>query len=174
MVAHRFDGKKDGISTRFSSTNQPKNRRKPKLFTILKKEYGINIDTSSMDALSREQICDVLKLVLTGDPRNNMIINSKISDQLKKLKNDIAAGRDPGKLEAGKQIWQLLLSLNSSVAKEANYGKSDTIRWMIEYLYGKPTQPLENNITDNRISDDDLSEEELQAQIDQIDQCLNT
>ena len=35
----------DGINTRFSSDNQPPNRgRKPKLYTIAKKSYGISLD----------------------------------------------------------------------------------------------------------------------------------
>ena len=35
----------DGINTRFSSDNQPPNRgRKPKLYTVAKKSYGISLD----------------------------------------------------------------------------------------------------------------------------------
>ena len=62
----------------FSSDYQPKNRRKPKIFTVLKKEYGVDVSSSVLGDLSREQICDVIKLVLTGDPRNTMILNNKM------------------------------------------------------------------------------------------------
>lgn len=41
MANSRID--KDGIKTRFSSTNQPQNRgRKPKLYTIAKKAYNVS------------------------------------------------------------------------------------------------------------------------------------
>ena len=71
-------------------------------------------------------------------------------------------------------MWQLYLSLTSAITKETNAGKSDTLRWCIEFLCGKATQPIDNNIIQAQASDDDLSDEEIQAEIDKIDTDLNS
>lgn len=158
----------------FSSDYQPKNRRKPKIFTVLKKEYGVDVSSSVLGDLSREQICDVIKLVLTGDPRNTMILNNKMGQDLKEIQQKLKAGEVPPGIKATDSVWQLYLSLTSAITKETNAGKSDTLRWCIEFLWGKATQPIDNNIIQAQASDDDLSDEDIQAEIDKIDTDLNS
>lgn len=158
----------------FSSEYQPKNRRKPKIFSVLKKNYGVDISQNVLNDLSREQICDVIKLVLTGDPRNTVILNNRLSDDLKKIQTDLKAGRLPEGVKATDAVWQLYLSLSSAITKETNVGKSDTLRWCVEFLWGKATQPIDNNIIQAPISDEEMTDDDIQAEIDKIDTDLNS
>lgn len=134
----------------------------------------MDVSSSVLGDLSREQICDVIKLVLTGDPRNTMILNNKMGQDLKEIQQKLKAGEVPPGIKATDSVWQLYLSLTSAITKETNAGKSDTLRWCIEFLCGKATQPIDNNIIQAQASDDDLSDEDIQAEIDKIDTDLNS
>lgn len=91
----------------------------------------MDVSSSVLGDLSREQICDVIKLVLTGDPRNTMILNNKMGQDLKEIQQKLKAGEVPPGIKATDSVWQLYLSLTSAITKETNAGKSDTLRWCI-------------------------------------------
>jgi hypothetical protein len=168
-----FDGKKDGKETRFSSTHQPKKRRQSKLLTVLKKGYGIEVDKSFLDSFSREQIQDLMELVMTMDPREMFRLNTTLSDDLKRMKQDLQNHRQLEKLDKGRKVPQVLLGLLSAINKQMAVGRSDTLQWMIEYLYGRAAQPISGTIaTTDTSADAELTDEDIEAQIKAIDKTL--
>lgn len=141
-------GNREGTKSRFTMYNQPKNRgRKSRIYTILKKECDINIDQEALKGLSREQIKDVLKLVLLLDPRESYLLSAKMAANIKQVNLAVEKGRSTPQIKASTKIAQLFISLNSSVAKEMSAGKCKTVCWIIEYLYGRSTQPIQSNLT---------------------------
>lgn len=140
----------------FSSEYQPKNRRKPKLATVLKKQYGIDIDDTMLKEFGKGDIEDLLKIVLSVDPREAIVLGKKLKKDIESVKQRIDAGEA---VTIGKKdkIWQIFVNLNNSVNKETNIGRSDTVKWIIEYLYGRATQPLESDVSVQSTSDMDLS-----------------
>lgn len=173
MPSNRFDGKKDGKETRFSSTNQPKKRRQSKILTILRKGYGIDVDKSFLASFSREQIQDLMELVMTMDPREMYALNASLSDDLKRMKQDLSAHKPLEKLDKGRKVPQVLLGLLSAINKQMAVGRSDTLQWMIEYLYGRAAQPISGTIaTTDTAADAELTDEDIEAQIKAIDETL--
>lgn len=68
----------------------------------------MDVSSSVLGDLSREQICDVIKLVLTGDPRNTMILNNKMGQDLKEIQQKLKAGEVPPGIKATDSVWQAL------------------------------------------------------------------
>lgn len=55
-------------------------------------------------------------------------------------------------------ISQVFIVLSQAISRESAKGESSTIRWIIEYLFGKATQPIESEINAQVTSNDvDLS-----------------
>lgn len=139
----------------FSSDYQPKNRRKPKIFSILKKKYGIDLG-KGMEEYTPGQMKDLLQGLLCMDPRETLIVNQLLTDSIKQMKESFALHRDV-KVQNDERLNQVFISLNTAISKETQIGRSDTIRWIIEYLYGKATQPIEGDINTNVSTSLDLS-----------------
>lgn len=158
-------GNKEGLSTRFTALNQPENRgRKIRILSLLKKECKLDIDTKILDEISREQLVDILKLVLGMDPRDSFVLNSKLSKDLKEIKAAVANGEEPKTVGKIAKICQLFVTLNTAIAKETAAGRSDTTRWIIEYLFGKAVQPIDGQLqttTTQQLDLSSLSDDEL-------------
>lgn len=155
----------------FSKDYQPKNRRKPKIFNVLKKSWGLDVDLkTALDEFSREQVEDLLKAVLYVDPRETMILNKKLNDQFREIQEKIKNGEEPQPIPKDSKLWQIFLCINTAIQKETIAGKSDTVRWILEYLLGKATQPIEGELTNNNISANQdlsaLSTEELNTYLE--------
>ena len=143
----------------FSKDYQPKNRRKPKIFTVLRKSWGLNIDLkATLDEFTREQVEDLLKAVLYVDPRETLILNKKLNEEFKEIQAKLSNGEEVKPIPKDSKLWQIFLCINTAIQKETIAGKSDTVRWILEYLLGKATQPIEGDITNTNVSaNQDLS-----------------
>lgn len=151
-----------GKGNRFSSTNQPKhNGRKPKLFTILKKKYGI--DLAGNGAFTNGQIEDLLQSLLCVDVRQTTALNMTINSDIRKIAEQIKNGEQPELPNRDDVIAQVFIALSQAINRETSKGESNTMRWIIEKLYGKATQPIEGDMQVNNGAMDlsALSDEEL-------------
>ena len=151
-------GNTDGIGTRFTALNQPKNRgRKNRFISILKKQCGIELDPGVIAEFSKEQILDMLKLILAMDPRDTALLNYKLSKELKAMKIAMSANGKIQAVDKNSKICQVFVILNTAISNETNKGRADTIKWIIEYLYGRSTQPIEEEISTSTNIDLDLT-----------------
>ena len=143
----------------FSSEYQPKNRRKPKIFNALKKRYGLDVDLkSALEDFSREQVEDLLRAVLYVDPRETAILNKKLNAELKGISEALNKGDEPEAIKKDEKLWQIFTCINTAIQRETAAGKSDTVRWILEDLLGKATQPIEGELTNTNIqANQDLS-----------------
>lgn len=151
------------IGNRFSSDNQPENRRKPKIFTVLKKRYGI--DLAANGDFSQGQIHDLLQALLCVDIRQATALSVELNQDLQEIVKKIKNGEPIPKLKKDEVISQVFIILSQAISRESAKGESSTIRWIIEYLFGKAIQPIESDInaqvTSNDIDLSALSVEEL-------------
>jgi len=147
---------------KFSSDYQPgKAGRKPKIFSVLKKKYGI--DLASNGAFTNGQIIDLLQSLLCVDIRQTTALNASVSADMKRIAEKIKNGSLPDKLDKSEIISQVFIVLSQAINREAAKGESYTIRWIIEYLFGKATQPIESEVelTNNSMDLSALTTEEL-------------
>lgn len=155
------EGNKFG--NRFTSENQPKNNgRKPKIFTTLKKKYGINLAANG--AFTQGQILDLLQSLLCVDVRQTTALNLSINQDIRKIAEQLKNGEIPQSLSKDEVIAQVFVALSQAINRETSKGESHTIRWIIEYLFGKAVQPIEGDmeVTNNGSVDlSALSDEEL-------------
>lgn len=151
------------IGNRFSSDNQPENRRKPKIYTVLKKRYGI--DLAANGDFSHGQIQDLLQALLCVDIRQATALSVELNQDLQEIVKKIKNGEPIPKLKKDEVISQVFIVLSQAISRESAKGESSTIRWIIEYLFGKATQPIESEInaqvTSNDVDLSALSVEEL-------------
>lgn len=151
------------IGNRFSSDNQPENRRKPKIYTVLKKRYGI--DLAANGDFSHGQIQDLLQTLLCVDIRQATALSVELNQDLQEIVKKIKNGEPIPKLKKDEVISQVFIVLSQAISRESAKGESSTIRWIIEYLFGKATQPIESEInaqvTSNDVDLSALSVEEL-------------
>lgn len=142
----------------FSSEYQPKNRRQPRIFTVLKQHWGIDVDLKgALKEFSRQQINDVLIAVLYGDPRETMVLNKKLNKEFKEIQVKLNNGEDVKIPREGK-LWQIYLAFSSAIQKETINGRTDTTRWILEFLLGRPTQTIEGELTNTNVqANQDLS-----------------
>ena len=151
------------IGNRFSSDNQPENRRKPKIYTVLKKRYGI--DLAANGDFSHGQIQNLLQALLCVDIRQATALSVELNQDLQEIVKKIKNGEPIPKLKKDEVISQVFIVLSQAISRESAKGESSTIRWIIEYLFGKATQPIESEInaqvTSNDVDLSALSVEEL-------------
>lgn len=160
----RFE-KGNSKGNRFTKDNQPENPgRKPKIFSILKKKYGINL--ASNGTFTQSQIIDLLQSLLSVDIRQTTALNLSLNNDVKKIAEQIRNGETPDALSKDEVISQVFVALSQAINRETSKGESYTIRWIIEYLFGKATQPIEGDVnaqvtTTNNVDLSALSTEEL-------------
>lgn len=109
----------DGKATRFSATNQPKNKgRKPSLYAELKKlaKFEGNIE------LNREDFRKITMLML-----------SKPISEIKAL---VSAEDTP--------TW--VVSIGRAILKDAAGGRMSTLDSLLDRLFGKATQPTQQSV----------------------------
>lgn len=151
------------IGNRFSSDNQPENRRKPKIYTVLKKRYGI--DLAANGDFSHGQIQNLLQALFCVDIRQATALSVELNQDLQEIVKKIKNGEPIPKLKKDEVISQVFIVLSQAISRESAKGESSTIRWIIEYLFGKATQPIESEInaqvTSNDVDLSALSVEEL-------------
>nr|DAF67725.1 MAG TPA: hypothetical protein [Caudoviricetes sp.] len=151
------------IGNRFSSENQPENRRKPKIFSVLKKNYGIDLGANG--DFTQGQIQDLLQALLCVDVRQTTALNVKLNNDLQDIVKTLKNGGEVEKLKKDEVISQVFIVLSQAISREAAKGESGTIRWIIEYLFGRATQPIEGSIdaqvTNNSMDLSALTTEEL-------------
>lgn len=153
-------GNKKG--NRFSKDNQPESPgRKPKIFSTLKKKYGI--DLAANGAFTQGQIQDLLQSLLCVDVRQTTALNLSINNDIRKIAEQLKNGGQPESLNKNEVIAQVFVALSQAINRETAKGESHTIRWIIEYLFGKATQPIEGDmqVTNNSVDLSALSDEEL-------------
>lgn len=154
-------GNKKG--NRFSKDNQPESPgRKPKIFSTLRKKYGI--DLAANGAFTQGQIQDLLQSLLCVDVRQTTALNLSLNNEMRKIAEQIKNGGTPEALNKNEVIAQVFVALSQAINRETSKGESHTIRWIIEYLFGKATQPIEGDmqVTNNGGVDlSALSTEEL-------------
>lgn len=144
------------IGNRFSSDNQPENRRKPKIFTVLKRKYGIDLGANG--DFSQGQIQDLLQALLCVDIRQATALSVELNQDLQEIVKKIKNWEPIPKLKKDEVISQVFIVLSQAISRESAKGESSTIRWIIEYLFGKATQPIESEINAQVTSNDvDLS-----------------
>lgn len=144
------------IGNRFSSDNQPENRRKPKIFTVLKRKYGIDLGANG--DFSQGQIQDLLQALLCVDIRQATALSVELNQDLQEIVKKIKNGEPIPTLKKDEVISQVFIVLSQAISRESAKGESSTIRWIIEYLFGKATQPIESEINAQVTSNDvDLS-----------------
>lgn len=109
----------DGKATRFSATNQPKNKgRKPSLYNQLKelaKAEG-NID------LSKDDFSKLTALLL-----------SKSLKELNAIQQDEET-----------PIW--IVNIVRAIVKDSNEGRISTLDTLLDRLFGKATQPTQQSV----------------------------
>lgn len=151
------------IGNRFSSSNQPENRRKPKIFTVLKKQYGI--DLAANGDFSQGQIQDLLQALLCVDIRQATALSVELNQDLQEIVKKIKNGEKIPKLKKDEVIAQVFIVLSQAISRESAKGESSTVRWIIEYLFGKAIQPIESEVnaqvTNNDMDLSALTTEEL-------------
>lgn len=154
-------GNKKG--NRFSKDNQPENPgRKPKIYSILKKKCGI--DLAGNGAFTQGQIQDLLQSLLCVDVRQTTALNLTLNNDMRKIAEQIKNGGVPDSLGKNEVIAQVFVALSQAINRETAKGESYTIRWIIEYLFGKATQPIEGDMqvtNSNSVDLSALSDEEL-------------
>lgn len=143
-MAKKLFQKGNNVGNRFSSDNQPENRRKPKIFSVLKKKYGI--DLGAHGDFSQGQIQDLLQALLCVDVRQTTALNLKLNQDLRQISETLKSGGDVEKLKKDEVISQVFVVLSQAITREAAKGDSSTIRWIIEYLFGKAIQPIEGDL----------------------------
>jgi len=162
-MAKKLFQPRNKIGNRFSSDNQPENRRKPKIYTVLKKRYGI--DLAANGDFSHGQIQDLLQALLCVDIRQATALSVELNQDLQEIVKKIKNGEPIPKLKKDEVISQVFIVLSQAISRESAKGESSTIRWIIEYLFGKATQPIESEInaqvTSNDVDLSALSVEEL-------------
>lgn len=143
------------VGKQFTSEYQPKNKgRKHKIFTILRKNYGINLKSNG--EFTPSQIEDLLQSLLTVDVRQTTALNMSMNEDMKEIIKKIRAGEQPEALGKGEVVAQVFVALSQAINAEMAKGDSATMRWIIEYLFGKATQPIESEVNLNK-KDVDLS-----------------
>lgn len=154
MARNKFE-KGNQIGNRFSTNNQPEKRRKPKLFSILKKKYGI--DLGGDEDFTPGQMQDLLQSLLRVDVRQTTALNVMLNEDLKRIVKQVREGNEVALPKKGEALNQAFVVLAQAISTEASKGESSTIRWIIEYLFGKATQPIEGDINTQVTSTVDLS-----------------
>lgn len=159
------------MGNKFSKDNQPKkNGSKSKLFTILKKRYGINV--ASNGKFTDSQILDLLHSLLSVDIRQTTALNVSLNNEIKNIVKQVRNGESPKVLGNDEVIAQVFVALSQAINMETSKGKSDTIRWIIEYLFGKATQPVESDVN-VKATVDQMTDEERKERITRIYESLN-
>ena len=160
----------EGIRTRFTSERQPENPgRKPKVFTILKKKYGINL--ASNGTFTKGQIIDLLQSLLSVDMRQTTALNLLVNREMKRIAEQVRNGQLPDNMPKDNEvISQVFVALSGAISKETANGKSETVRWIIEYLFGKAVQTVEGDIQTTVRRNEALTTEEIEAEIERIQQ----
>ena len=137
-------GNDEGVKSRFTSTRQPKKRgggRPPKIFNILKKKYGFQL--SACEAFTSGQIKDLLLSLLSVDIRQTTALNLSLNIDIKAIAEKLRNGEQPDTIKKDEVIAQVFVVLSQAICRETSKGESITIRWIIEYLFGKAIQPIE-------------------------------
>lgn len=148
-------GNKEGMSTRFTALNQPKNKgRKNRFSTMLKKQCNVSLDPELLKEFSKEQIQELLKMILLMDPRETLVITKKLNQDFKKIQETVNDGKQPDEIRVSSKLHQIFISLNTAIQRETAAGKADTVKWMIEYLFGRSIQPIEGELTNVQASQD--------------------
>ena len=150
------------LGRKFTKENQPESPgRKPKIFSTLKKKYGI--DLAANGAFTQGQIQDLLQSLLCVDVRQTTALNLSINNDIRKIAEQLKNGGQPESLNKNEVIAQVFVALSQAINRETAKGESHTIRWIIEYLFGKATQPIEGDmqVTNNSVDLSALSDEEL-------------
>lgn len=148
-------GNKVGMGTRFTTLNQPKNKgRKNRFSTMLKKQCNISLDPELLKEFSKEQIQELLKMILVMDPRETLVITKKLNQDFKEIQETFKEGKQPEAIKATGKLYQIFISLNTAIQRETAAGKADTVKWMIEYLFGRSVQPIEGELTNVQASQD--------------------
>lgn len=150
------------LGRKFTKENQPESPgRKPKIFSTLKKKYGI--DLAAYGAFTQGQIQDLLQSLLCVDVRQTTALNLSINNDIRKIAEQLKNGGQPESLNKNEVIAQVFVALSQAINRETAKGESHTIRWIIEYLFGKATQPIEGDmqVTNNSVDLSALSDEEL-------------
>lgn len=156
-------GNNEGVSSRFTSTKQPQKRgggRPPKIFNILKRKYGFKL--SACDAFTTGQIRDLLLSLLSVDIRQTTALNLSLNIDIKEIAEKLRNGEQPETIKKDEVIAQVFVVLSQAICRETSKGESTTIRWIIEYLFGKAVQPIEAEMQVSSSMDlSVLSDEEL-------------
>lgn len=114
-MAGRKDIAKDGVETRFSSTNQPANPgRKPSLYNHIKKLLRSDVNAE----LSKEDYYKLMACLL-----------ERSLDDLKKLAYD-----------KNTPVW--IVNIVTAILKDAKAGRMNTLDLLFDRLFGKASQPL--------------------------------
>lgn len=140
-------GNSEGIRSRFTSTRQPQKRgggRPPKIFNILKRKYGFQL--SACDAFTTGQIKDLLLSLLSVDIRQTTALNLSLNIDIKEIAEKLRNGEQPETIKKDEVIAQVFVVLSQAICRETSKGESTTIRWIIEYLFGKAIQPIEGEM----------------------------
>lgn len=100
------------------------------------------------------------------DIRQTTALNLSLNNDMKKIAEQIRNGETPDALSKDEVISQVFVALSQAINRETSKGESYTIRWIIEYLFGKATQPIEGDVnaqvtTTNNVDLSALSTEEL-------------
>ena len=108
----RFE-KGNSKGNRFTKDNQPENPgRKPKIFSILKKKYGINL--ASNGTFTQSQIIDLLQSLLSVDIRQTTALNLSLNNDMKKIAEQIRNGETPDALSKDEVISQVFVALSQA------------------------------------------------------------
>lgn len=130
---------------------------------MLKKRYGI--DLAANGDFSQGQIQDLLQALLCVDIRQATALSVELNQDLQEIVKKIKNGEKIPKLKKDEVISQVFIVLSQAISRESAKGESSTIRWIIEYLFGKAIQPIESEVnaqvTNNDMDLSALSTEEL-------------
>lgn len=151
-------GNNEGVSSRFTSTKQPKKHsggRPPKVFNILKRKYGFQL--SACDNFTTGQIKDLLLSLLSVDIRQTTALNLSLNIDIKEIAEKLRNGEQPETIKKDEVIAQVFVVLSQAICRETSKGESTTIRWIIEYLFGKAVQPIEGDMQVTNSNNMDLS-----------------
>lgn len=125
---------------RFTTENQPEKRgRKPKLYKCLKEQIGKNIGYE----LEMGDFQDIMRALLEMTP-------AELERLVKK-----ADGTQ------NKQTPAWILMLVSQINMCIRYGRTDALEMVLDRVFGKATQKVENEVTAHVVDLSGLSTEEL-------------
>lgn len=131
-MGKRYFEKGNKVGNRFTSENQPPNRgRKPKVYKYLKQVVGEAVGHE----LEEQDFKNIMQALIELPP-------SKLQALVRSTEIDAATGKPKPNKNTPAWIQMLVSHINACI----RYGKTDALEFVLDRVYGQPTQNIEGTI----------------------------